>query len=92
MAHAAPAAGAIGLVAPRVAGELSYGAGRAMGAAERLGKKYAVPVVAKGYQLAKDNPTAALALTRGSEYADQNDERLKRAMLEKYGIIDVGGE
>ena len=92
MAHAAPVAGAIGLVAPRVAGELSYGAGRAMGAAERLGKKYAVPVAAKGYQLAKDNPTAALALTRGSEYADQNDERLKRAMLEKYGIIDVGGE
>ena len=79
---------AFALTSPRLAGEAAYGAGRAVGAGERLAKKY----LPEAQRIYKKNPTAALGLTRTSNYADEEDLRRKRELLARYGIMLPGDE
>lgn len=64
---------------PRVMGEAAYGAGRVMGAGERRLK----PIVAGLDDLYQRYPTAALGLSRASDYADTIDQD---RLNERYGL------
>lgn len=73
---------ALASTSPRVAGEVSYGAGRLAGAGERIGKE----AVNKALDLYDKYPTTALGVSRASSYADETEEERRRRLREKYNL------
>lgn len=67
---------------PRAMGELAYGAGRGVGAAQRV----AEPAAKAAYDLYNKYPTRALLAARSAEYADELEQRRREEMRQRYGI------